>query len=109
TDAQLPTSVAKVTRAVVGLSDLGRLRTPVRKVGAQPGATVNVIGSFGPQDFWHIYNAPTSSTGAGQALAIITAGDISQAKSDLPIFEDHFGLPHVPFNEIHVGPASTDT
>ncbi|MFL6240908.1 MAG: protease pro-enzyme activation domain-containing protein [Actinomycetes bacterium] len=106
--ARLPRSVAAVTRAVVGLSDLNA-QTPQRPAAARPASTINVIVSFGPQDFWKIYHAPTTATGAGQALAIITAGDISQAQADLPKFEDHFGLPHVPFNQIQVGPAGTDT
>ena len=103
---RLPHAVAQVASAVVGLSDM-KLRVPQPKT--HPSGTVTIINSFGPQDFWSIYHAPAAATGAGQNLAIITAGDISQAKSDLPKFEDHFGLPHVPFNEIHVGPASTVT
>jgi pseudomonalisin len=111
TAAHLPSNVAAVSSAVVGLTDF-TLALPHRTMtaGAQPAAaTLQVVNSFGPKDFWNIYRAPAAQTGVGQKLAIITAGDISQAKADLPLFEDHFGLAHVPFNEIHVGPASTDT
>jgi pseudomonalisin len=107
TAAHVPAGVARVTAAVVGLTD-ARLQLPKRTIASKPAATVAYGGSYGPQDFWSIYNAPSGQTGSGQSLAIITAGDISQAKSDLPAFEDHFGLAHIPFNEIHVGPASTD-
>jgi pseudomonalisin/xanthomonalisin len=103
--ARLPQAVAQVASAVVGLSDT-RLRVPHPQ--SHPNGTVTIINSFGPQDFWSMYHAPAGATGAGQNLAIITAGDISQAKADLPKFEDNFGLAHIPFNEIHVGPASTD-
>jgi subtilase family serine protease len=105
--ARLPQSVADVASAVVGLSDLS-LRVPHAAPSSHPSATITIGASYGPQDFWNLYHAPAGATGAGQKLTIITAGDISQAKSDLPKFEDHFGLAHIPFNEIHVGPASTD-
>jgi subtilase family serine protease len=102
--ASVPASVASVSRAVVGLSNFS-LRLPHRSVSSKPAATISYGGSHGPQDFWHLYGAPANQTGAGQQLAIITAFNIAQAKADLPKFEDHFGLPHVPFNEILVGPA----
>jgi pseudomonalisin len=108
TAGHLPRTVAAVTRAVVGLSDV-TLRLPKRVVSTRPSAGISIGASYGPQDFWSLYHAPAAQTGGGQSVAIITAGDISQAKADLPRFEDHFGLPHVAFNEIHVGPASTDT
>ena len=109
TAGHLPSNVAAVTASVVGLTERA-LRVPQHTMASKPAAqTVQIVNSFGPQEFWKIYRAPANQTGAGQGLAIITAGDISQAQADLPKFEDHFGLPHVPFNEIHVGPASADT
>jgi subtilase family serine protease len=107
TQARLPQAVAGVASAVAGLSDVS-LRTPQHALKTRPSATITVGASYGPQDFWNLYHAPAAATGSGQNLTIITAGDISQAKSDLPLFEDHFGLPHIPFNEIHVGAPSTD-
>jgi pseudomonalisin len=112
--AHVPAAVAAVSSSIVGLTDF-TLRLPHRSIATAPAAgsspsarTLQLLNSFGPKDFWQIYHAGNSATGVGQNLAIITAGDISQAKADLPKFEDNFGLPHVPFNEIHVGPASSD-
>ncbi len=64
---------------------------------------------YGPQDFWSMYDAPSTQTGSGQQLAIITEGDVSQPKKDLATFESKFGLPAVTWNQINVGAASTDT
>ena len=56
-----------------------------------------------------MYDAPSAQTGAGQQLAIITEGDVSQPKTDLATFEQHFGLPDRDWNQINVGTPSTDT
>ena len=50
-----------------------------------------------------------SATGAGQSVAVIAEGDLTQPKADLATFEDHFGLPHVTWNQITVGTPSSDT
>jgi subtilase family serine protease len=107
TTARLPRAVASVTSAVVGLSDLGRLQLPNQNRGAHPAASISIGGSYGPQNFWSLYDAPAGITGAGQSLAIITAFDVAQAQADLPKFEAHFGLPHVPFSVVQVGPKGT--
>jgi pseudomonalisin len=107
--------------AVIGLSSLGKvsLAHPVQrstadrdKTLATPGAnlsSINYPASYGPQDLWSLYDAPSSQTGSGQQLAIITEGDVSQPKADLATFEQHFGLPTVTWNQINVGAPSTDT
>ena len=56
-----------------------------------------------------MYDAPSAQTGAGQQLAIITEGDVSQPKADLATFEKTYGLPTVTWNQINVGTPSTDT
>ena len=38
-----------------------------------------------------MYDAPSSQTGSGQQLSIITEGDVSQPKADLATFEQHSG------------------
>ncbi len=70
---------------------------------------VTIPTSYGPQDLWSLYNAPSSATGAGQSVAIITEGDVSQPKADLVTFEHQFGLPVVPWNTVQVGPQTSDT
>jgi subtilase family serine protease len=75
---------------------------------ALPGA-VNFPAAYAPQDLWSLYGAPSSATGAGQHVAVITEGDLAQPQRDLLTFENKFGLPHVPWHQVQVGPASSDT
>src|SRR3954449_4691888 len=101
-----PNRTAKLprgARAVLGLSSLGRTTTP------HAAPSFSFPNDYGPQDFWSLYNAPSSQTGAGQTLAVITAGDVSQPKKDLVTFEQKFGLPAVAWNQITVGAPSSDT
>jgi pseudomonalisin len=102
--AKLPASFRAGTASVLGLSDIGRVQ--LRKRNA---STIAVPNSYGPQDFWSLYNAPASTTGSGQSVAIITEGDVSQPKQDLATFESKFGLPAVPWNTVQVGTPSSDT
>src|SRR4051812_19286166 len=90
-------------RTVLGLSSLGRTTTP------HAAPSISFPNDYGPQDFWALYHAPSGQTGAGQSLAIITAGDVSQPKKDLVTFEQRFGLPAVTWNQITVGAPSSDT
>jgi subtilase family serine protease len=93
---------------VLGLSDLGRVSLRSRHTTAQ-AAAVNFPAEYGPQDFWTLYNAPSSATGSGQTLAVIAEGDVTQPQKDLVTFEDKWGLPHVPWTTVRVGANSTDT
>jgi subtilase family serine protease len=103
TKARVPAAFSGQTTAVLGLSNLGR-------VGFSPqAAATNFPASYGPQDLATLYGAPASTTGAGQAVSVIAEGDLTQPKADLATFEDRFGLPHVTWNQIQVGAASTDT
>jgi pseudomonalisin len=82
--------------------------------GALPGlpalpTSLSYPSQYGPQQFWSMYDAPTSQTGTGQQLAIITEGNVSQPKADLATFEKTFSLPTVTWNQINVGAASSDT
>jgi pseudomonalisin len=71
--------------------------------------SLNYPTTYTPQDFWSMYDAPPSQAGAGQQLAIITEGAVSQPKADLATFEKTYGLPAVTWNQINVGTPSTDT
>ncbi len=104
--ATLPAALAGEVSSVVGLSTLGQVA-----VGPTAAATgsLSFPSSYGPQDFWSIYNAPTSQTGAGQTIAVLAEGDLSSPKADLATFEQKYGLPTVPWTTIPTGAASTDT
>ena len=55
-----------------------------------------------------VYNAPPATRGAGQTVAVLAAGDVSHARSDLGIFESRQGLPRVRWTTVPVGAPSTD-
>ncbi len=119
--ASLPSAFASHVDAVVGLSDLGKAslsslprrshRALARSLGAVGTRAPSLAypSQYGPQGFWSMYDAPSSQTGSGQQLAIITEGDVSQPKADLATFEQKFGLPSVTWNQINVGTPTTDT
>jgi pseudomonalisin len=128
--AHLPSSFASQVTAVLGLSSLSKVAVPqpaVRsatdlsklKAAATATGVLSTLGlsapslaypaSYGPKDFWSMYDAPAAQTGNGQELAIITEGDVSQPKKDLATFEAQNGLPTVTWNQINVGTPSTDT
>jgi pseudomonalisin/xanthomonalisin len=104
--ARLPSAIAGRTLAILGLSDLSRV-TPATVYRASGGLGQGT--SYGPQDLWSLYDAPASRTGAGQQVSVIASGDLSSVRTDLGTFESHFGLPSVKFNEIDLGPPSSDT
>jgi subtilase family serine protease len=111
--ARLPRAVARRTTAVLGLSSLGRVgfgprvRPAAHARAAQlPG--ISFPASYGPKDLWTLYDAPASATGAGQHVAVIAEGDVSQPQRDLVTFEQRFGLPQVPWHQVQVGAATSD-
>jgi subtilase family serine protease len=126
--ARLPKAFAGKLSAVLGLSSLGKLARPrpaQRSAAALSTGLSSVTNAlsllglaapslsypaaYGPKDFWSIYNAPSSQTGSGQQLAIITEGDVSQPHKDLATFEQTYGLPAVTWHQINVGTSSSDT
>jgi len=107
--ARLPRSFARQVSAVLGLSNLGRLGTGHRQARTAGVGGIDVPRSYGPQDLASLYHAPSAATGAGQTVAVIAAGDLSQPRRDLVAFEQRFGLPQVPWTQVDVGPPSSDT
>ncbi|HEY1596727.1 MAG TPA: S53 family peptidase [Thermoleophilaceae bacterium] len=110
--AKLPTSFSGQVAGVLGLSSIGKIslqpqRTPANSTAATGG--INYPAEYGPQDFWSLYNAPSSATGSGQQVAVIAEGDLTQPKKDLVQFENQFGLPQVAVTETDVGAPSADT
>ncbi|HTU97659.1 MAG TPA: S53 family peptidase [Solirubrobacteraceae bacterium] len=121
--AHLPASFASSVDAVIGLSSLSKVALPkpsVRSAAALSAgksalsglglpSSLNYPATYTPQQLNAMYDAPSSATGSGQQLAIITEGDVSQPKADLATFEKTYGLPTVTWNQINVGTPSTDT
>jgi pseudomonalisin len=120
--AHLPASFASSVSSVVGLSSLAKVAPPapsVRSASALSSGkaalsavglpTLNYPATYTPQDLTSMYDAPSAQTGAGQQLAIMTEGDVSQPKADLATFEQTYGLPAVTWNQINVRTPSTDT
>jgi pseudomonalisin len=99
--ATVPASFAGQTKAVLGLSNLGR-------VGFDP-TSVDIPRDYTPQQMWSLYNAPSATTGSGETVSVIAEGDLTQVQKDLTTFEDRYGLPHVAWTTVPVGPPSTDT
>ncbi len=126
--ASVPRAFASKLTAVLGLSNLPMVAVPEPAQRSQAGLSkvlasaksllpsfglaapsLDYPAQYGPQGFWSMYNAPSSQTGTGQQLAIITEGDVNQPQKDLVTFEQTFGLPAVTWNQINVGTPSTDT
>ena len=112
--ASLPASLAGDVTAILGLSDLERARVEVVHRSSSSSSSSSTPGlayptSYGPQEFWSLYEAPSAQTGSGQQVSVIAAGDVSQPKADLTQFESHFGLPTVTWNQIDVGTPSDET
>jgi subtilase family serine protease len=103
--ASLPSAIAARTASIIGLSDLAAIR-PAKLSTASGG--LGSTTSYGPQDLWSLYDAPSDRTGSGQQVSVITQGDLTSVRKDLATFESHFALPPVKFNEIDLGPPSTD-
>ena len=108
--ASLPKAIASKVTAVTGLSGLERVQGSVAHPSASelPGA-VEYPTSYDPQQVWGLYHAPSSASGAGQQVSVITAGNISGVQTDLRTFEHAYGLPEVPWHQIEVGAPGTET
>jgi pseudomonalisin len=101
----LPSGLAGRVDDIVGLDGLSAVVRPaVPHRAAQAGLPV----SYGPQDLWTAYQAPSSQTGQGQTIAILAQGDVSHAQTDLVTFEKTYHLPQVPWTTVRTGPASGD-
>ena len=107
--ASLPASLAGDVSAILGLSDLARAQVEVVHRSGTATPSVSYPTSYGPKEFWSLYDAPSSQTGSGQQVSVIAAGDLTKPQRDLATFESRFGLPTVTWNQIDVGAASKET
>lgn len=129
TPAQVPVSLGGIVSAVVGLNNLGEMKTHLQYAGGskasvakggrgisatRPAATnlpqdpILTPPYSGPQ-YQTAYHAGTTPTGWGTTIGIITEGDISQVPKDLRQYEAEFHLPQVPYEIVPTGFQSGDT
>lgn len=106
--ASLPPALRDVTASVLGLITFNPNRLPHMNRAASPYQPYG-LASYGPRDFWAIYNAPAAVDGAGQKVAVITNGNLAQVATDLATFQQRNSLPAVPLQVVQAGPVSSDT
>ena len=123
TSPQIPAALVPVVAGINSLNNFPRKRMShslgvfrrskdgkVTRVSPQVtfGGGCNGTGTncyaVGPADFAKIYHVPSSVTGAGQTIAIVSDSDISA--SDVNAFRTLFGLPAINFQQIET--SSTD-
>jgi pseudomonalisin len=106
--AALPAALRSASVAVLGLTTYNPNTLPHHAV-TRSGYQTYGLATYGPHDFETIYNAPSSTTGAGQTVAVITQGDLSGVATDLATFQTRNSLPHVPLTVVQTTATSTDT
>lgn len=108
--AQVPTALAGVVGAVLGLQDIGTMRTDLGTPSPPAVPPTNNVGAlYTPQDFWTFYDANSAPTGQKTPIAVFAEGDVSEAITQLRDQEAAYNLPKVPVTVLAVGPASSDT
>lgn len=108
--ASLPAALASHVLSITGLSSLERVEgSPARPGALEAPSSLEYPRTYDPQELWALYHAPTSQTGSGQQVSIITAGNIAGVEADLRTFEHKFGLAEVPWRQIDVGAAGSET
>jgi pseudomonalisin len=107
TPAQVPSSLAGIAAAVLGLNTTGQMRSTLvtRAQVSVPDYDV----SYNPQQFWQIYSVGSTPAAGNATVAVMAEGDVSQVITDLRTAEAAFDLPQVPVTVVQVGLASPDT
>jgi pseudomonalisin len=111
--AFVPTSLANVVSAVLGLNNAARMAVhPVGRTNTQcfPGQAsapcLPLFDSAGVQKYYDVGSTPTASS---TTIAVISEGDVSAVVSDLRMAEAAQSLPQVPVTVVHVGLSTPDT
>ncbi len=116
---QLPSALAGMVTAVIGLSDFNQMRPlSIPASGAavatpnkgKPGGGGTTPAGYSPQQIATAYNWPAvtnTGNGAGQTIAIATA--YSFKSSDLTGFWNQYGLPNHTVTIVPVGGSTTRT
>jgi pseudomonalisin len=108
TDAQVPSSLAGIVGAVLGLNNVPMHPSP-HKQQSSASTGIPAVNFYTPQNFWTAYDVGSTATGSGTNIAIFTEGDLTQVLFDLRTAETVNKLPQVPVKVVQVGLASTDT
>jgi kumamolisin len=107
-EPSVPDDLAPVVLSVNGLQPEFRLRHIRAMPKPQPDLTVGSAIYIGVEDVRSAYNVPASATGAGQTIAIVGEGTVSN--SDLNTFWTTSGSPQTASNvtiiNVDGGPAS---
>lgn len=107
-DVQIPAALQGSVVAVLGMQNVHRLRTYARTgVSAGDPSLPGAVFPHNPTDFPGIYGARHLPAATAVTPGIITAGDMTAAKSHLKLFTAIDRLPSV--NVKVVGPGSSDT
>jgi pseudomonalisin len=111
--AQVPTSLAGVVGAVVGLNRAGVMHTPTT-TATNPPAECFVTGvgypcEYNPKGFWKAYDASGISSGWKTTVAIFAEGNVAGVVTDLRTEEQANGVPAVKVSIVRTGPPSPDT
>jgi len=119
TDPEIPAALAPVVAGIHSLNNffpkpqsrVKRAARPFRPQYSFPaGCSTNINSSdlcyfgLGPADFDKIYSVPSSLTGSGETIAIVSDSDIQP--SDIDQFRAAFGLPAKNFQEIETDPST---
>ena len=95
-------NIASNVQAILGLSNLARVRPVSAQMPDAQGVTVNASPSvikpvdYTPQDIAQAYNWPSitnAANGSGETIAIATAESTNLASSDYDSFWRYYGLP----------------
>lgn len=126
TNPEIPVALAQVVAGVKSLNNffprpmvhnMGTFRRTARNAKATPvgqapqftfagacyGTNTNCY-ALGPGDLDKIYNVPSTETGAGVTIAIVSDSDVNQA--DLIRFRSLFGLPPATYAEVETDPST---
>ncbi len=131
-DAQVPSSLAGVVVAVLGLNNVVAVHSDVHTLALNtspatdpctpPNCPTPAVANevFGPQQYQIAYDAACPSDNpycparnftpaSATAVGIIVEGDLTQVVKDLRTYEQTYKLPQVPVDIVHAGLASPDT
>jgi subtilase family serine protease len=111
--AQVPSSLAGIVGAVVGLNSAGVMHSGATKATNPPSeCVVPGVGypcEYNPKGFARAYDATTSRQGTATNIAIFAEGNVSSVVTDLRTEERANGMALVPVSIVRTGPATADT
>jgi pseudomonalisin len=131
-DAQVPSSLAGVIVAVLGLNNVVTVHTdahtlalntsPATDPCTPPNCPTPAVANevYGPQQYQIAYDAACPSdnphcpaqnftSASATSVGIIVEGDLTQVVKDLRTYEQTYNLPQVPVSIVNAGIASADT